>query len=316
MVNQSGDTAPDRAGPAVLCPLKDEALLLLQGPDACTFLQGQTTANFAGKQSLDVVNGAFCNVKGRVIVDFLALVVAQDEVILRISADLADMVTGHLAKYLMFSKVELRRMAQHPVGVIGNQAHPCLDLSEIPPPGQVIATAGGWLIGVEAGVSVFISGQRAAPPDTDAEADNEVFLQAWQAASCRRGEARITLSTTGKYLPQDLNYDLAGWVNFDKGCYTGQEIIARLHWRGTPKRRLYHGLVQHPRPAPGSGILQVEGQRNVGSVVNAAVVYEGVTLLLETTGDAAKGSLVLEESGEKIEVLGGPIQYPVLQSLA
>ena len=51
--------------------------------------------------------------------------------------------------------------------------------------------------------------------------------------------ARVELDTIGAYLPQDLNYDLNGTVSFTKGCYTGQEIVARLHYRGTPKRRWY-----------------------------------------------------------------------------
>ena len=58
--------------------LPQEALLELKGADACKFLQGQTTANFENREALDVVPGAFCNVKGRVILDFLAMVVTQD----------------------------------------------------------------------------------------------------------------------------------------------------------------------------------------------------------------------------------------------
>ena len=55
--------------------------------------------------------------------------------------------------------------------------------------------------------------------------------------------ARVELDTIGAYLPQDLNYDLNGTVSFTKGCYTGQEIVARLHYRGTPKRRLYRAVI-------------------------------------------------------------------------
>jgi len=289
--------------------LPQEALLELKGADACKFLQGQTTANFEGREALDVVPGAFCNVKGRVILDFLALVVTQDRIILRVSADLVDFITSHLAKYLMFSKAELQPRAHPPRGLMGGAAHTACDLSTPTMPERAQEAATGWVIGLDTDISLLIPDSDADGSGADAEDDNEAFLRAWQSAECSRGEARIRASTSEKYLPQDLNYDLAGWVSFDKGCYTGQEIIARLHWRGKPKRRLYAATTEGELPTGGTGLYTEDGGRCVGSVVNAAAGTQGISVLVETTSDAAGGSLTLEHSDQPIAVAASPIQY-------
>jgi folate-binding protein YgfZ len=112
--------------------------------------------------------------------------------------------------------------------------------------------------------------------------------------------ARVELDTIGAYLPQDLNYDLNGTVSFTKGCYTGQEIVARLHYRGTPKRRLYRASLDntldemHDTIAPGAR-LSNQANRAVGSVVNLAGQNNAQQVLIELTPDAASDSVFLGE---------------------
>lgn len=289
--------------------LPQEALLELNGDDACKFLQGQSTANFEGRCALDVVPGAFCNVKGRIILDFLALVVSEEKIILRVSADLAEPIAAHLAKYLMFSKAELRPMAQQPLGLMGSDAHGAFDLSAAPAPGRAQKVPAGWAIGLDTDVSLVIPDGDAEQRGGDARDSNQQFLGAWHSLECRRGEARIRQATTEKYLPQDVNYDLAGWVSFDKGCYTGQEIIARLHWRGKPKRRLYAATTKGAQPLEGTNLCEQDSGRVVGSVVNSAPGVQDTPLLVETTSDAAGGTLVLEHSDQAVHVSASPTQY-------
>jgi folate-binding protein YgfZ len=112
--------------------------------------------------------------------------------------------------------------------------------------------------------------------------------------------ARVEFDTIGAYLPQDLNYDLNGTVSFTKGCYTGQEIVARLHYRGTPKRRLYRASLDntldemHDTIAPGAR-LSNQANRAVGSVVNLAGHNNAQQVLIELTPDAASDSVFLGE---------------------
>ena len=289
-------------GMPVLGNLPGEALFVLQGTDASTFLQGQTTADFSRVHPPCAIHGAFCDVKGRVMADFLALVVADDRIILRLTADLADLLEAHLAKYLMFSKASLHRLGYTPLGLIGLGAEALLAASHAPEAGQLIERSQGWLLGVETNVYLLIPDAENTGVTAADIGHGGAFLERWQAAACRRGEARISLATSGKYLPQDLNYDLSGWVSFDKGCYTGQEIIARLHWRGKPKRRLYRGFTEGPCPLPGAGLRQSDTDRPMGSIVNATVISDRVILLLETTADAAGSTLVIQETHQEVQV--------------
>ena len=291
-------------------PLTHEALLRLKGQDACKFLQGQTTADFAKAQSLDVIPGAFCDVKGRVIADFRALVVSPDDIILCVNESLANLLTTHLSKYLMFSKADLTQTSDHPWGLTGPEAHGQVGADARPlTPSRAVALTQGWLIPLANQTSLLITNDSATIEINLNNASLEGYISAWSALGCLRGEARVTSVTTGKYLPQDLSYDLAGWVSFDKGCYTGQEIIARLHWRGTPKRRLYHGTAPTKHSTAGTKLLSKTDNRAVGSIVNTAESKHGHLFLVEATESAAGQKVLIEETGQEIIIGDAPIAY-------
>lgn len=110
----------------------------------------------------------------------------------------------------------------------------------------------------------------------------------WLLFRFNRGLARINEHSVGKYLPQDLNYDLNGWVDFDKGCYTGQEIIARLHYRGQPKRRLCLLRVRSStQPASDERILDSSTEKSIGSVVEVVQNEDTYLCLCEAVTDVA-----------------------------
>ena len=291
-------------------PLAQEALLRLEGQDACKFLQGQTTADFGQANALDVIPGAFCDVKGRVIADFRALIVDPETVILCVMESLADLLSGHLTKYLMFSKAELNRIPEPPWGVVGSEAHHHFDVDQKLSEGnRVAAVAAGWLISLGHQTSLLIpEGAKQVEINLNNKSIDE-FESAWRALACLRGEARITSSTTGKYLPQDLSYDLAGWVSFDKGCYTGQEIIARLHWRGTPKRRLYLGSAAVKQLSEGLKLVNQTDARAVGSIVNAANYGSGSVILVEAAEGAAGQDVNIDEMNQTVRINDAPIAY-------
>ena len=104
--------------------------------------------------------------------------------------------------------------------------------------------------------------------------------------------ARIESPTIGSYLPQDLDYDCNGTVSFTKGCYTGQEIVARLHYRGTPKRRLHRAQTTVPAIA-GDILVNAEG-KTVGSIVNHYLQDQTHELLIELIPEAAAESITLK----------------------
>jgi len=116
----------------------------------------------------------------------------------------------------------------------------------------------------------------------------------WQAGEIASGVARIEAATLEEHVPQTLNYDLTGHISFNKGCYTGQEVVARLHYRGKPKHRTM--LAELPAGTDCSaGTLVVDsisGQAS-GSIVNAAATSTATMALVEAAPDAAPGALRL-----------------------
>ena len=282
--------------------LTEERVLSITGPDAKKFLQGQTTADFLALPDLGIIKGAFCDPKGRIIADFLACAVDSETLWLRVQKDVAEQLAAHLKKYIAFSKATL---SVTDVGVYGQML---VDQATGESSNDEGATGESVKTVRETeGGLVIPRGANAAELWLEAGAtrENNLPQSAWYAAAIHRMEPRISASTMGKYLPQDLNLDLTGGVNFKKGCYTGQEVIARLHYRGKPKRRLYRAESDcQIAPDAGAALYLAGETQSCGSVVNATVHNGLCELLVETTDTGANAPLLTEQDGLEIRVQG------------
>jgi tRNA-modifying protein YgfZ len=128
----------------------------------------------------------------------------------------------------------------------------------------------------------------------------------WQLAGIRAGLPQVYPETYETFVAQMLNLDVLGGVNFEKGCYTGQEIIARTHFRGAIKRRMFRFECACPPPAPGTRVLA--GEQHAGDVVDAAATEAGCELLAVITLAQADAELELESNrGGRIQRL--PLPY-------
>ena len=269
-----------------------DLVMTLAGADAVHFLQGQTTADFENTEAGAVRFAAFCNPKGRVIADVLAVIVNAEHVMMRGRQAVMTALAVHLKPYLSFSKSSLSH---------SDWRVSCRTVNAAKPPPE---HASGIHFGADTIVSIEIprgdgiierwqASESAAPT-------NDTALLPLAEVDIITARARVELDTIGAYLPQDLNYDLNGTVSFTKGCYTGQEIVARLHYRGTPKRRLYRASLdntfdeRHDAIAPGAR-LSNQANRAVGSVVNLASQDNAQQVLIELTPDAASDSVFLGE---------------------
>ena len=274
--------------PQSTVPEETDLVMTLAGADAINFLQGQTTADFENTEPGAVRFAAFCNPKGRVIADVLAIVVSNDQVMLRGRQAVMTALATHLKPYLSFSKSTLSdshwRISCEKIGAQRSATEHAARLQydadtlvriDIPRSDDITES---WRVSGTAAHS------QAAEPLALAEVD------------IMTARARVELETIGAYLPQDLNYDLNGTVSFTKGCYTGQEIVARLHYRGTPKRRLYRAVIDDTggTVAPGSRLSNASN-RAVGSVVNHASIRGAQQALIELTPEAASDSVLLED---------------------
>ena len=274
--------------PQSTVPEETDLVMTLAGADAINFLQGQTTADFENTEPGAVRFAAFCNPKGRVIADVLAIVVSNEEVMLRGRQAVMTALATHLKPYLSFSKSTLSdshwRISCEKIGAQRSATEHAARLQydadtlvriDIPRSDDITES---WRVSGTAAHS------QAAEPLALAEVD------------IMTARARVELETIGAYLPQDLNYDLNGTVSFTKGCYTGQEIVARLHYRGTPKRRLYRAVIDDTggTVAPGSRLSNASN-RAVGSVVNHASIRGAQQALIELTPEAASDSVLPED---------------------
>ena len=227
-----------------VCALPEHEFIQLSGPDARKFLQGQVSCNVDLLAETRSLPGALCNLKGRVIADF-RLAQTGDSCLLQTAAGMADTIVATLSRYAVFSKVELRRVEPPLVlGLLGDGFETALTRLFPKPPTAVNESAvsaqmcllrlpGGrrelWCLDEAVIPSLReLLGEWRPEPGRD-----------WLAAEIEAGVAHVSPEISEQYTPQLLNYDVSGVINFSKGCYTGQEVVARMHFRGKPKKRLF-----------------------------------------------------------------------------
>lgn len=295
-----------------VCNLSEEAALDLNGANIPDFLQGQLTCDTRRLTATESVAGALCNPKGRVISDVWCLQVTANRLLLRLRASVAEQTGTTLARYAQFSRISVAPLLVDGtfLGVLGDTpgdlATPALAALPETPGSVEIVDHCYWLrrgprhaeVGAvdETGREVIAS--LAAQLDHSAE-------RQWQAEDLRQGHYAIDEQDVEQFTPQALNYDLTGRVAFDKGCYTGQEVVARLHYKGQSKRRL---RVLHSRadiPDPAGSRLKDEGNAAIGKLLRVVTAGDGDCVigaeLLVAHGDVP----VMTESGAELYAVAG-----------
>ncbi len=289
-------TSP-KEGHHILTPLTHTGILRVAGRDALDFLQGQTTCDVRKITEQNSALGAFCNPEGRVIANFRILMHDGDYLLL-LAADLLDIVLRRLKMFVLRSDVKL--MAEEfPLFGVTVFAHGQLDRIGKPPQTvDAISTMANltWIRMPPPGLRWLVLGPY--------EAARRFWLflveehqaichsvEQWQLQEIRSGVPWVTQVTSEVFLPQMLNLDALGAISFDKGCYTGQEIIARTHYLGQVKRRTYRVRLDSKRHIePGEKLLC--GDETVGQVVNTAGTPEGQEMLMVLRCDRAQNPAI------------------------
>ena len=226
-----------RQPPAQASRLEHFVLLHLEGADAASFFQGYGTCDTRRLDGTQALEGALCNRQGQVLATFLVWGTAE-ALTLRLHETLVAPVSAFLEPYLRFAKCALR------TGEAQGLALPSDGLRALPPlaPGTTTpATRGPDLDTAASGRSGAL-GRRCHPGPlvrTRGHRARPAFVARPNALAA--GRLPFTADHSEKDVPQGFNLDRIGAVDFKKGCYLGQEIVARLHYRGQPKRRLYRG---------------------------------------------------------------------------
>lgn len=229
--------------------LTSHEFIRVTGPDARQFLQGQVSCDVGALSGAHSLRGALCNLKGRVITDF-RLLLDGDDCLLQVQQGMAEPVLQTLKKYAVFSKVELLQDQSFAsvTGLMGDATPNWIAEHVGKPPETVDAvtsTDQALIVRLPGSAPRFEIWSRD-PIDTTSLTPVESALQQWQAEDIASGIVHVTPAISEQYTPQLLNYDISGVINFKKGCYTGQEVVARMFYRGKPKKRLYRLCSDQP----------------------------------------------------------------------
>jgi len=256
--------------------LSKPGLLKVSGPDVRKFLQGQLTTDMDALNSGNGVLSAHCNPQGRIISLFYLFNVNNDY-FLAMPHDLLSIAQKALQKYAAFYKAIIED-ASHTLTLVGTR--------DIPAPDTALAA---YAFPDQNRLLCLQPALPASEHTSDAE---------WQAMNIQAGIPEITAATSGLFLPHDINLPDLHAVCFTKGCFTGQEIIARMHYRGKPKNHLYHGFVKQPEQ-PGT-LLYAEGQP-AGTIINCSTIcFQDYYALLFVASESVVAQQTLQTEHEQI----------------
>ncbi|PRW91704.1 folate-binding protein YgfZ [Pseudomonas simiae] len=280
------------ADSAFFCPLSHEGVLAVRGADAAKFLQGQLTCNLNYLSDTQASLGARCTQKGRMQSSFRILL-QGDGVVLAMATELLEPQLADLKKYAVFSKSKLTDESAAWVRFGLMNAEPALTSLGLELPAETDSVVRNDTL-----IAIRVSPDRAelwVPAEQADAVRNQLAatleqtdLNEWLLGQIRAGIGQVMPQTRELFIPQMLNLQAVGGVSFKKGCYTGQEIVARMQYLGKLKRRLYRLSFDAPEmPEPGTPLFSPSHTSAIGEVVIAAKTDQTVELLAVLQAEAA-----------------------------
>jgi folate-binding protein YgfZ len=312
---------PDLSTMTYLATLTNKQLLLVKGPDAGKFLQGQVTCDVKELNEPVTRLGAQCNPKGRILLSFRALQMNNETIALRLPASMMESAQKTLGKYIVFSKAKLQDGGNDFAlfGLFGDSAAAVAStfFQQLP------TTYEGWIEKdgsylIQLATNRFECWVATATVDSFLDAiekqTQKVSADEWQLLDIAAGIGEVYPESYELFTPQELNYQLVNGINFRKGCYTGQEIVARLHYRGKLKRHMYRFEYKNDQiPPPGTTIINSLSGQNAGTVVMAALNQQGKIELLASLLDEQIDQAKVESATEKLSQLSLPYAIPTAE---
>ena len=231
---------PDEISIEGACRLADRGVIRASGADAAAFLQGQLTNDVTGLDPGSARLAGFCSAKGRLQATFIVWRPAPDEFLLACPTSILAATLKRLSMFVLRAKCRLSD---------GSDEIPLFGVAGGDSAAAMIGAAAAWQVRPHgaatairvpdaAGVSRVLV---AAPTGSDvllAEAP-PLSLSVWHWLEVESGIVTIEAATVDRFVPQMVNFELVGGVDFQKGCYPGQEVVARSQYRGTTKRRTF-----------------------------------------------------------------------------
>lgn len=301
---------------AYFCVLSHEGVLAVRGADASKFLQGQLTCNLNYLNDHRSSLGARCNPKGRMQSSFRILP-EGDGYVLAMDRALVQPQLADLTKFAAFSKSKLFDESEAWVrfGLRGgDDALISLGLDLPAVADEVVAAQELIAVRLSDGRSeLWVRASEAESLQSRLAAQlPQVDLNVWLLAQIRAGVGQVVAQTRESFIPQMINLQALGGVSFKKGCYTGQEIVARMQYLGKLKRRLHRLAAESESaevPAPGLELYSPVHGSSVGEIVLAATADKGVELLAVLQEDAAADGRLFLGSPDGLPLTLLPLPY-------
>lgn len=274
-----------------ITPLSHLGVIRAVGVDAASFLHGQLSNDFALLDLEHARLAAFCTAKGRMLASFIGFKRSADEILLICDRSLLAPTLKRLSMFVLRAQCKLSDATADFAlyGLAGTAAQEYLS-----------ADAAPWSLSQAGAASVLAlypaAGNRRAlwlAPPGQAPRGESLSEELWQWLEVQSGVATLSAPVVDAFVPQMLNYESLGGVNFKKGCYPGQEVVARSQFRGTLKRRAY--LVHAAQAlSVGQEVFSPEDlEQSTGTVVQAAAAPDGGwdAIVSMQIASAARGDL-------------------------
>ncbi|HTY02486.1 MAG TPA: folate-binding protein YgfZ [Rhodocyclaceae bacterium] len=302
----------------VVAPLLDFGAIRASGDDAANFLHN-LLSNDIQNLPLDGVRFAgLCTPKGRLLATFHVWRDGAD-LLLSVSTDIEEAILKKLSMYILRSKVKLATADIALLGVAGPRAESILQsvVGAVPKSMQAVAIAGGQVLGLSRNryvLSLAYDAASALWPQL-AVAARPIGAAAWRWLEISAGQPRVIAATQEAFVPQMVNMEVpeVGGVAFTKGCYPGQEIVARTQYLGKIKRRMYRGRLDEALP-PGTDIFTPEsGDQHCGTLATVAPSPAGgyECLVVVQSSGAAAGEIYAGRPGGPSRVSLLPMPYAI-----
>ncbi|MCL1144080.1 tRNA-modifying protein YgfZ [Shewanella gaetbuli] len=294
----------------MLANLSHLGLIEVTGEQGRSFIHGQVTTDISSLTAEQWRWGAHCDAKGKMIASFRTFSIAESLFLLMptetISVDLPQ-----LKKYAVFSKAELEDASANwqLIGVAGTSAKSFME--------QQFGTLTGEVTPVEGGVILqdqdrYIAVLSPAAADNLSQQQNLVDATAWQALEIRAGYPNISATHANQYVPQMCNLQAIDGISFTKGCYMGQETIARMKYRGGNKRALYilQGTTTQTLAVNDKVEIALEdGYRKAGNIIEFVQQGNNVLLTAVLANDTESSATLRIADDEQSSLTVQPLPY-------
>ncbi|MBS0468170.1 MAG: folate-binding protein YgfZ [Proteobacteria bacterium] len=292
-------------------PLNHLGVIRVAGEDAAKYLHGQLTQDFALLDLQQARLAAFLNAKGRMLASFVAFKRSDTEVLLVCARDLLAPTLKRLSMFVLRAKAKLSDATADFAlyGLLGEAARAALPAGDAPWAKADRGDASAVRLYPACGQPRALY---VAPAASPAPAGPQLAEPLWLWSEVHSGIATLTAPVAEAFVPQMLNYESVGGVNFKKGCYPGQEVVARSQFRGTLKRRCYLAHAPSALAVGAEVFAQGDAEQPVGTVVQAAAAPGGGVDALVSLQIAAAGGH-LQVHGVALTLL--PLPYTLLEDI-